>query len=157
MWRPPGHGSAASALVAAIAAASAWGAESKTDTVESPSPMDLRKRPPCDSTWSAISSSWRTSASAIATGSESHMAVEPSMSDRQNVMTPVGRAAPQPVRRRSTSSPGVAGRRAGSVANPRRIASSSRSACAGSIPSHDGSRPDGGEPVSRANAVAASA
>ena len=43
------------------------------------------------------------------------------MSDMQNVMTPVGSAAAQPARRRSTSSPGVAGRRDGSVAIPRRM------------------------------------
>ena len=51
------------------AAASAAGAESNTDIVESPSPIDLRNRPPCASTQSAISSSCRTSASAIAAGS----------------------------------------------------------------------------------------
>ena len=79
------------------------------------------------------------------------------MSDRQNVITPVGNASAQPARRRSTSSPGVAGRRAGSVAIPSRMAASSCSACAGSMPSHDGSTPAGAEPVSSANAVAASA
>ena len=99
--------------MAAIAASSACGRGSNTETVESPSPIDFRNRPPCASTCSAISSSWRTSASAIAAGSLSHSAVEPSMSDRQNVITPVGSAAPQPLRSRSTSSPGVAGRRVG--------------------------------------------
>ena len=79
------------------------------------------------------------------------------MSDMQNVTTPVGSASAQPARSRSTSSPGVAGRRAGSVAMPIRIAASSCSACAGSIPSHAGSTPAGAEPVSRANAVAARA
>ncbi len=106
---------------------------------------------------SVISSSWRTSASAIAVGSASHMAVEPSMSDMQNVTTPVGSASAQPARSRSTSSPGVAGRRVGSVAMPMRMAASSWSACAGSMPSHAGSLPAGAEPVSSAKAVAASA
>ena len=55
------------------------------------------------------------------------------------------------------NSPGVAGRRAGSVAIPRRIAVSSWLACAGSIPSQDGSTPAGAEPDSSVNAVAASA
>ena len=89
------------------------------------------------------SSSWRTSAAAIAPGSRSHSSVEPTMSDRQNVVTPVGSVAAQPARSRSTSSPGVAGRRAGSVASPRRIAFSSCSARAGSIPSQAGSTPCG--------------
>jgi hypothetical protein len=102
-------------------------------------------------------SSWRTSASAIAAGSPSHSVVEPSMSDRQNVITPVGNAAPQPLRSLSTSSPGVGGRRTGSVASPRRSAASSCSACAGSTPSHGGSTPDGDDPLNSANAVAASA
>ena len=79
------------------------------------------------------------------------------MSERQNVSTPVGSAVAQPARSRSTSSPGVAGRRAGSVARPRRIAASSCSACSGSMPSQAGSTPVGGAPVSSANAVAASA
>ena len=114
-------------------------------------------RPPWAAMQSAISSSWRTSASAIAAGSASHMAVEPSMSDMQNVTTPVGSAAAQPARSRSTSSPGVAGRRRGSVAIPMRMAVSSWSACAGSMPFHAGSIPAGVEPVSRANAVAARA
>jgi hypothetical protein len=113
--------------------------------------------PPLASTAPAISASWRTSASAIASGSDSHSAVEPSMSEQQKVTTPVGSAADQPARRRSTSSPGVFGRRAGSVAIPSRIAASSCSACAGSKPSHAGSTPAGAEPVSSANAVAASA
>ena len=79
------------------------------------------------------------------------------MSEKQNVNTPVGSAAVQPARRRSTSSPGVFGRRAGSVAIPSRIAASSCSACAGAMPSQLGSTPAGAEPVSSANAVAASA
>jgi len=157
MRRPSGQVSAASARVAASAASSAWGAESNTETVESPSPIDLMTLPPRDSTRSPMISSWRTSASAIAPGSESHIAVDPSMSDMQKVMKPVGSAAPQPARRRSTSSPGVAGRCAGSVARPRRIAASSCSTCSRSMPSHDGCTPDGGDPVSSANAVAASA
>ena len=70
--------------------------------------------------------------------------VEPSMSEKQNVSTPVGSAADQPTRSRSTSSPGVFGRRAGSVAIPSRIAASSCAACAGSIPSQSGSTPAGG-------------
>ena len=140
-----------------MAAVSACGADSKTETVESPSPIDFRKRPPCASTWSATISSWRTSAKAMAAGAASHIAVEPSMSDMQKVMTPVGSAAPQPVRSRSTSSPGVAGRRAGSVASPSRSAASSCSACSGSMPSQGGSTPVGGAPVSSAKAVAASA
>ena len=52
---------------------------------------------------------------------------------------------------------GVAGRRAGSVAIPSRMAASSCSACAGSMPSHDGRNPAGADPVNSANAVAASA
>jgi hypothetical protein len=85
------------------------------------------------------------SAPDIAAGSDSHIALEPSMSDRQNVITPVGSASAQPARRRSTSSPGVAGRRAGSVAIPSRSAASNCSACAGSIPSQDGSTPAGAD------------
>ena len=61
-----------SARVAATAASSAPSAESNTEMVDSPSPIDLRNRPPRRSTQSAISSSLRTSASAIAAGSESH-------------------------------------------------------------------------------------
>ena len=61
----------------------------------------------------------------MAVGSASHMAVEPSMSDMQKVTTPVGSASAQPARSRSTSSPGVGGRRAGSVAMPIRSAASS--------------------------------
>ena len=101
-------------------------------------PSTRSGRPPWASTTSAISSSWRTSASAIASGCASHSAVEPSMSEKQNVNTPVGSAAVQPARRRSTSSPGVFGRRAGSVAIPSRIAASSCSACAGGMPSQLG-------------------
>ncbi len=157
MRMPGGHCSAASARLAASAASTAAGAESNTETVESPSPIDLIRLPPRASTASAISSSWRTSASAIASGCDSHSAAEPSMSEQQNVTTPVGSAADQPARRRSTSSPGVFGRRAGSVAIPSRIAASSCSACAGSNPSQSGSTPAGAEPVSSANAVAASA
>ena len=70
-------------------------------------------------------------------------------------MTPVGSDAPQPARRRSTNSPGVGGRRAGSVASPRRMASSRWAAWSGSMPSHVGNTPDGTDPVSRVNAVAA--
>ena len=92
----------------------------------------------------------------MAAGAASHIAVEPSMSVRQNVRTPVGRVAPHPARIRSTSSPTVSGRRAGSVARPRRIASSSCAAAAGSMPSHSGRIPVGGAPVSKAKAVAAS-
>ena len=80
------------------------------------------------------------------------------MSEQQNVTTPVGSAAAQPARRRSTSSPGVLGRRAGSVAMPepdrglellglRRVDALPRRAA----------RPPAREPVSSANAVAASA
>ena len=71
------------------------GAESKTETVESPSPIDLIRLPPRASTASAISSSWRTSASAIASGWASHSAVEPSMSEQQNV-THAGRQRGRP-------------------------------------------------------------
>ena len=154
---PGGHTSAASPWVAASAPATAAGAESKTDTVESPSPIDSIRLPPWASTASAISSSWRTSALAIASGCASHNAVERSMSEKQNVTTPVGSAAAHPARSRSTSSPAVFGRRAGSVAMPRRIAASSCSACAGGMPSQPGRTPAGAEPVSSANAVAASA
>ena len=146
-----------SVRLAASAASIAAGAESKTETVESPPPIALIRLPPRAWTASAISSSWRTSASAIASGWDSHSAVEPSRSEQQNVTTPVGNPAAQPARRRSTNSPGVFGRRAGSVAMPSRIAASSCSACAGSTPSHAGSTPAGAEPVSSANAVAASA
>ncbi len=164
MWIPKraamvqsfGQGSAPSARVAVIAACTASDADSNTENVESPSPLDFRKRPRCDSTAPATSSSWRTSAAAIAPGSCSHSAVEETMSDTQNVVTPVGSVAPQPARSRSTSSPGVAGRRAGSVVSPRRIAFSSCAARAGSIPSQVGSTPSGGAPVSSAKAVAAS-
>jgi hypothetical protein len=142
---------------ASTAAITASGAESNTETVESPSPIDPMNRPPWVAMESAINSSWRTRASAIAVGSVSHMAVEPSMSDMQKVTTPVGSAAAQPARSRSISSPGVAGRRPGSVAIPIRMAASSWSACVGSIPFHAGSVPAGAEPVSSANAVAASA
>jgi hypothetical protein len=157
MWIAGGHSSAASDRLASRAASTAAGAESNTDMVESPPPVDLIRLPPRASTASAISSSWRTSASAIASGSDSHNAVEPLISEQQNVTTPVGSAVDQPARRRSTSSPGVCGRRAGSVAIPSRIAASSCSACAGSKPAHAGSTPAGAEPVSSANAVAASA
>ena len=153
---PGGHSSVVSIWLAVSAASMAAGAESKTETVES-SPINLIRLPPRDSTASAISASWRTSASAIASGCDSHSAVEPSMSEQQKVTTPVGNAADQPLRRRSTNSPGVFGRRAGFVAMPSRIAASSCSACAGSTPSHAGSTPAGAEPVSSANAVAASA
>ena len=152
-----GHSSAARVRLAASAASTAAGAESNTETVESPSPIDLIRLPPLASTASAISSSWRTSAAAIASGSDSHNALEPSISEQQNVTTPVGNAADQPARSRSTSSPGVFGRRPGSVAIPSRIAASSCCACAGSKPSHAGRTPAGAEPVSSANAVAASA
>ena len=77
------------------------------------------------------------------------------MSERQNVATPVGNVADQPARSRSMNSPGVAGRRAGSVASPRRTVASSCAASAGSIPSQEGRTPSGGEPVSSAKAVAA--
>ena len=157
MRMPGGHSSAVSVRLAASAASTAAGAESKTDTVASPSPIDLIRLPPRASTASAISSSWRTSASAIASGCDSHIAAEPTMSEQQNVTTPVGNAADQPARRRSTNSPGVCGRRAGSVAMPSRIAASSCSACARSNPSQSGSTPAGAEPLSSANAVAVSA
>ena len=61
-------------------------------------------------------------------GPTSHSAAESSISDTQNVTTPVGSDCAQPARRRSASSPGVAGRRPGSVASPSRIAASNCSA-----------------------------
>ena len=72
----------------------ACAAVSKTETVESPSPIDLRKRPPCASTACTIGSSWRTSAEAMTSGCCSQSAVEPSMSVRQKVTTPVGSDSP---------------------------------------------------------------
>ena len=152
---PGGHSSAESERLAASAPATAAGAESKTESV--PSAVDLTKRPPWAVTASAISSSWRTSASAIASGFASQSAAASSIADTQNVATPVGSAAPQPARSRSTSSPGVLGRRAGWVAMPSRIAASSCSACASGTPSQLGRTPAGAAPVSNANAVAASA
>ena len=80
------------------------------------------------------------------------------MSDRQNVSTPVGSAAPQPARSRSTSSPGVAGRRAGSVASPEPDRRLELLGLRGvDARPTAGSTPAGGAPVSSANAVAASA
>ena len=155
--RSPGHASSASRRWQSMVAATACSAALNTDTVASPSPIDFRNRPPCDSTVSAMIWSWRTSARAIDDGSRSHACVEPSMSERQNVSTPVGRVEPHPARRRSTNSPGVAGRRAGSVASPARIAVSSAAVCSGSMPSHVDGMPVGGAPVSSVNAVAASA
>ena len=115
---PAGHGSAASARAAASAAATASGAESNTETVESPSPIDPMRRPPCAR--HAVGDQLVVAHERLRHRRRigSHSAVEPSMSDRQNVTTPVGSAAAQPARSRSTSSPGVAGRRAGSVAMP---------------------------------------
>ncbi len=155
MAMPGGHRSAASARWAASAAATAAGAESNTETVASL--IDLMKLPPCAAIASAISSSWRTSASAMACGWASHSAAESSISERQNVTTPVGSPAAQPARSRSTSSPGVLGRRAGCVAIPSRMAASSCCATTGATPSQLGNTPVGAAPVSNANAVAASA
>ena len=79
------------------------------------------------------------------------------MSDRQNVVTPVGSVAPQPARSRSTSSPGR--RRASRRVRRQPEADRGFSSCsarAGSIPSQVGSTPRGGSPVSSAKAVAAS-
>ena len=121
------------------------------------SPFDLRNRPPRRSTHSAISSSCRTSACAIAAGSESHIGARP-LDVRQAERDHAGgqrlrpaRAQPLdqlPRRRRSP-------RRV--VAIPRRIAASSCWACPGRCPPTTAERPMGAAPVSSANAVAASA
>ena len=71
----------------------------------------------------------------------SHFDVEPTMSVRQKVRTPVGSDACHPARSRSTSSPADSGRFAGSVLSPRRMASSSCAACSGSMPSQVGRTP----------------
>ena len=85
----------------------------------------------------------------------SQFEVEPTMSVRQKVRTPLGSDACQPARSRSTSSPADSGRLAGSVLSPSRMASSSWAACSGSMPSHVGRTPMGGSPVSSVKAVAA--
>ena len=116
-----GHCSAPSARVAAIAASTAPDADSKTETVASPSPMDLRKRPPCASTAAAMSSSWRTSARHRA-GSRSHSArgaldvrAGRTSSRRSEASPPSRRAAARRARRASPGgapdrSPGQADR-----------------------------------------------
>ena len=80
------------------------------------------------------------------------------MSERQNVTTPVGSAAAQPARSRSTSSPGVFGRRAGSRRHPEPDRGLELLGLrAGRCPPSSGRTPAGAAPVSSANAVAASA
>ena len=138
-----------------MAAATAVMGESNTDTVESPSPIESMRRPPRRSTAVAMVLSCTTKAWDIATGCVSHRLVEATMSVKQNVSTPLGSELAHPARSRSTNPPGVAGRRAGSVARPSRMAASSWSTNSGSMPSHDGRIPVGGPPVSRAKAVAA--
>jgi hypothetical protein len=108
---PEGHCSVARLRCAANAAATADGAESNTDRV--PSAVEETKLPPWLAMASAINSSWRTSESAIAPGFASQSAAASSIADRHSVTTPVGSPAAQPARRRSTSSPGVLGRRVG--------------------------------------------
>ncbi len=78
------------------------------------------------------------------------------MSDRQNVVTPVGSVAAQPARSRSTNSPGVAGppRRVGREPEADRRLELLGQRRVDALPA--GSTPPGGEPVSSANAVAAS-
>ena len=126
-------------------------------TVESPSPCASRKRPPCRSTAAATRSSCTASARAMSPGRVSHFDVEPTMSVRQNVSTPVGSVAlptgPQPLDQ-------LAGRlgplgRVGAQArrgSPPRAARPARGRC----PPTSGRMPVGGSPVSSAKAVAAS-
>ena len=81
-----------------------------TDTVESPSPIDLEEAAAVRSTASAMRSSWTDERPRPCAGDRcSHSDGRPSMSVRQNVSTPVGSDSPQPARRRSTSSPGGLG------------------------------------------------
>ncbi len=151
-----GHGSAVIAPTRSDAARAASAAPVKTETVESPSPIDSRSLPPCPSTTWATMASWRTKTPRIAFGWASQRPVEPSMSVMHSVTTPVGRSASQPARRRSTSSPADEGRLDGSVAIPSLIASSNtRRRSASRLDGHSGTPPRGGLPVRSVNAVMA--
>ena len=68
--------------------------------------------------------------------------------------TPVGVSSLQPARKRSTRTPGDAGRRAGSIDKAARRAVSRRAATSLGTPFHFGTPPVGASPVTSANAVA---
>ena len=68
-----------------MAAAAAADGRSKTENVASPSPRVLISRPPREVTTCSTSSSWRASATPIASASASQAAVEPSMSVSRKV------------------------------------------------------------------------
>ena len=106
----------------AIAACTALPAFGNAETVASPSTVAPTRRPPCASTARSITSCISASNAGTRCGARSHSCVEPTTSVSNMVATPVGVSSPQPARSRSTSSPGVAGRRAGSIASPSRNA-----------------------------------
>ena len=78
------------------AARSASVARVNTENVESPSPRAFNTVPPSPSTAAVTSSSWRASATAIASGARSHSSVEPTTSVSTNETTPVGNAPTDP-------------------------------------------------------------
>ena len=88
--RPSSLRSSRSARWSETAAATASAASANTETVESPSPIGLISSPPCASIVAATSWSCQTRARAIASGCWSQSGVEPSMSVKQKVRTPVG-------------------------------------------------------------------
>ena len=158
MRSPAGHGSSAAAHGSQRrAASSAAGAESNTETVESPSPIDLRKRPPRAST--CVGDQLVVAHERLGHRRGIVLPQRGRAFDvgEQNVTTPVGSAAPQPragARRARPASPGGERDR-----SPARGGSRPRAAppAPGRCPPRTGSTPAGASPVSSANAVAASA
>ena len=91
-----GHTSSPIAARSSAAAAAAGDGRSNTENVESPSPRVLRTCPPWRRTISSTRASCRASVSAMAAGSASHFAVEPSMSVRRKVTARVPPSAGAP-------------------------------------------------------------
>ena len=84
------HCPARSARWSETAAATASAALAKTETVESPSPIDWIRCPPWASIVPATRRSCQTRARAIASGCRSQSSLEPSTSVKQKVRIPVG-------------------------------------------------------------------
>jgi hypothetical protein len=138
-----------------MAARTALSALANTDNVASPSTVAPSRRPPCASTLRSIANCISASSAGTRSGDSSHSFVDSTTSVSRTLATPVGVWSSHPARSRSTSSPGVAGRRAGSMARPARSADSNRAATSAGSPAHAGRAPVGAVPVSRAKAVAA--
>ena len=111
-----------SARCNATAARTAFTALGNVAIVVSPSAVAPRRRPPCSSTLRSIASCMSARRAGTRCGVRSHNSVDPTTSVSITVPTPVGVSSSQPARKRSTRTPGDAGRRAGSIDKAERSA-----------------------------------